>query len=161
MCRIHIAFHAFIRTRSQLRSINAGISFMCGAVRRYVTERALSVRVDGLAGDGCVSVGQCATIRSTPTPMCELPEEVLVSESATVNVAEEPVTELAGYRLTGRVALVTGGIRGIGAAISEKLASHGATIAPSSSHKNSPPDSRHQSAPTAATSPLPTTAAGW
>lgn len=64
-----------------------------------------------------------------PTPMCELPQEVPVSESATVNVAEEPVDELAGYKLNGRVALVTGGIRGIGAAISEKLAAHGATIA--------------------------------
>jgi NAD(P)-dependent dehydrogenase (short-subunit alcohol dehydrogenase family) len=52
-----------------------------------------------------------------------------MSESATVNVAEEPADELAGYSLTDHVALVTGGTRGIGAAISEKLAAHGATIA--------------------------------
>lgn len=52
-----------------------------------------------------------------------------MSESATVNVAEEAADELAGYKLTDRVALVTGGTRGIGAAISAKLAAHGATIA--------------------------------
>jgi NAD(P)-dependent dehydrogenase (short-subunit alcohol dehydrogenase family) len=52
-----------------------------------------------------------------------------MSESATVKVAEEPADELAGYSLTGRVALVTGGTRGIGAAISAKLAAHGATVA--------------------------------
>jgi acetoacetyl-CoA reductase/3-oxoacyl-[acyl-carrier protein] reductase len=52
-----------------------------------------------------------------------------MSESATVNVAEEPADELAGYSLTDHVALVTGGTRGIGAAISAKLAAHGATVA--------------------------------
>lgn len=52
-----------------------------------------------------------------------------MSESATVNLAEEAASELAGYKLNDRVALVTGGTRGIGAAISAKLAAHGATIA--------------------------------
>jgi hypothetical protein len=38
-----------------------------------------------------------------------------MTESATVNVAEEPASEAMGSKLTGRVALVTGGTRGIGA----------------------------------------------
>ena len=52
-----------------------------------------------------------------------------MTESTTVNVAEEDAGQPAGSKLTGRVALVTGGIRGIGAAISEELASQSATIA--------------------------------
>jgi NAD(P)-dependent dehydrogenase (short-subunit alcohol dehydrogenase family) len=109
-------------------SIYAGIRFMCGAVGDMSrSEPSASGSMDWL---GRLRLGRAMRDdQINPTPMCELPEEVPVSESATVNVAEEPVTELAGYRLTGRVALVTGGIRGIGAAISEKLASHGATIA--------------------------------
>jgi acetoacetyl-CoA reductase/3-oxoacyl-[acyl-carrier protein] reductase len=52
-----------------------------------------------------------------------------MTESTTVNVAEENAGQPAGSKLTGRVALVTDGIRDISAAISEELASQGATIA--------------------------------
>jgi NAD(P)-dependent dehydrogenase (short-subunit alcohol dehydrogenase family) len=52
-----------------------------------------------------------------------------MSESATVNVAEEGASQAMGSKLLGRVALITGGTRGIGAAISAELASQGATVA--------------------------------
>jgi acetoacetyl-CoA reductase/3-oxoacyl-[acyl-carrier protein] reductase len=52
-----------------------------------------------------------------------------VQQSGNNIVREEPGTLLAGSKLLGRVAFVTGGTRGIGAAICRSLASQGATVA--------------------------------
>jgi acetoacetyl-CoA reductase/3-oxoacyl-[acyl-carrier protein] reductase len=52
-----------------------------------------------------------------------------VQQSGDTTAKEEPGTLVAGSKLLGRVAFVTGGTRGIGAAICRSLASQGATVA--------------------------------
>src|SRR6476620_2666498 len=44
-------------------------------------------------------------------------------------IGESRAAEIRGTKLSGRVAFVTGGTRGIGAAISKSLVSQGATVA--------------------------------
>jgi 3-oxoacyl-[acyl-carrier protein] reductase len=76
------------------------------------------------SGFGRGSVDRLAINRSSDG------EETTMTASVTTNeVGEQRSTQVRGTKLRGRVAFVTGGTRGIGAAISKSLVSQGAAVA--------------------------------